>query len=74
MTIQHVYDENGRETAVIVPIEAWEAILDRLERDLPERDDTSYLLGNPVMRERLLASARREGGMTWDEVRGALGL
>lgn len=31
MTIQRVYDESGRETAVIVPVEQWRAILAELE-------------------------------------------
>jgi len=31
MTIQHVYDESGRETAVIIPVEQWRAIVAELE-------------------------------------------
>ena len=31
MTLQHVYDESGRETAVIVPVEQWLAIVAELE-------------------------------------------
>lgn len=31
MTIQHVYDESGRETAVIAPVKQWRAIVAEME-------------------------------------------
>lgn len=74
MTIQYVFDDAGRETAVLIPIQEWRTILDRLKGSAPERDDTEHLLSNPVMRERLLGSLESGDRMTWEEVRGALGL
>lgn len=39
-----------------------------------ERDDTTYLLSSPTMRERLMQSLQSNECMGWDEVKDALGI
>ncbi len=74
MSVQYVTDDAGDTTAVIVPITEWEAILRRLDKNEPERNDTAYLLQSETMKKRLLEARNRSGGRTWKEVRDALDL
>ena len=46
--IQYVADQQGKPTAVIVPIEVWQKILAEKE--------TAYLLKSKTMKKRLLAA------------------
>lgn len=64
--VQYVTDADGNPTAVLVPIDLWNEIASERE--------TEYLLGNPVMRERLLAARARTGGIPLDEALVKLGL
>lgn len=52
--IQYVANEQGKPTAVIVPIELWQQIL--------AEQETAYLLKSATMKQRLLtAKGRKEG-------------
>jgi PHD/YefM family antitoxin component YafN of YafNO toxin-antitoxin module len=64
--IQYVIDENGQNTAVIVPIDLWEEIISESE--------TSYLLKSKTMKKRLLESMHRKEGIPFEEVREKLGI
>jgi PHD/YefM family antitoxin component YafN of YafNO toxin-antitoxin module len=64
--VQYVTDGEGNPTAVLVPIELW--------REIASERETEYLLGNPVMRARLLAARARTKGIPLDEALSRLGL
>src|ERR1700694_1112693 len=53
--IQIVSNEAGEPTAVIVPIELW--------REIASERETAYLL-HETMKQRLLAAARRQNGLS----------
>ncbi len=74
MPIQYVTDDIGNPTAVVVPIDEWDALLSKIGAIEPKRDDTKYLLGSEAMKKRLLEAKERRGGRTWEEVKDALGL
>ena len=74
MGIQYIVDESGDPTAVVVPIEEWERLLEEVRKAEPERDDTKYLLQSETMRKRILEAKERSGGKTWEEVQDALGI
>jgi PHD/YefM family antitoxin component YafN of YafNO toxin-antitoxin module len=74
MGIQYIVDESGDPTAVVVPIEEWERLLEEVRKAEPERDDTRYLLQSETMRKRILEAKERSGGKTWEEVQDALGI
>jgi PHD/YefM family antitoxin component YafN of YafNO toxin-antitoxin module len=74
MGIQYIVDEYGDPTAVVVPIEEWERLLEEVRKAEPERDDTRYLLQSETMRKRILEAKERSGGKTWEEVQDALGI
>ena len=74
MDIKYIVDDSGNPTAVVVPIEEWNSLLDKIYETESERNDTGYLLTSPGMKKRLLESRERKGGKTWDEVRDALGI
>ena len=64
--VQYVVDDEGRPSAALVPIALW--------REIMSRDETRYLLCNPVMRTRLLAARKRTDGIPLEEALGKLGL
>ena len=64
--IQYVSDSDGKEVAVIVPIELWRAIASERE--------TAYLLKSEAMKKRLLEAKNRTGGVTLEEAREKLGI
>lgn len=64
--IQYIIDENGQNTAVIVPIDLWEEIMSESE--------TSYLLKNEKMKKRLLEAMQRKEGIPFEQVREKLGI
>jgi PHD/YefM family antitoxin component YafN of YafNO toxin-antitoxin module len=74
MDIKYIVDDSGNPTAVVIPIEEWNSLLDKIYETEPERNDTEYLLTSPAMKKRLLEARSRKGGMTWEEVRDALGI
>ena len=74
MNIQYITNDTGDTTAVIVPIEEWDAILFKLYQVEPERNDTEYLLQSETMKKRLIEAKNRSGGMSWEEVKNALDL
>jgi PHD/YefM family antitoxin component YafN of YafNO toxin-antitoxin module len=74
MGIQYIVDEFGDPTAVVVPIDEWNRLLEEVQKAEPERDDTTYLLQSEAMRKRLLEARERSGGKTWEEVQDALGI
>jgi len=63
--IQVVSNEAGEPTAVIVPIELW--------REIASERETAYLLKSDTMRDRLLASLRRNSGTTLEDASAKLG-
>ncbi|HEX9733760.1 MAG TPA: prevent-host-death protein [Thermoanaerobaculia bacterium] len=65
-TIQYVSDEDGRRTAVLVPISLWQEIASERE--------TAHLLTSETMRKRLLEARSRTDGITVEEAREKLGL
>ena len=64
--IQIVSNEAGEPTAVIVPIELW--------REIASERETAYLLRPEAMRQRLLAAAQRQDGLSLDTVIEKLGM
>src|SRR5271168_2641831 len=58
--IQIVSNENGEPTAVIVPIELW--------REIESERETAFLLKSEAMKHRLLQAARRQTGLSFDDV------
>jgi PHD/YefM family antitoxin component YafN of YafNO toxin-antitoxin module len=64
--VQYVSDDEGKEIAVIVPIELW--------REIESERETAYLLNSEAMRTRLLEAKDRTGGISLDEVRKKLGI
>jgi PHD/YefM family antitoxin component YafN of YafNO toxin-antitoxin module len=74
MPIQYVTDDIGNPTAVVVPIDEWDALLKKAYAVEPSRNDTEYLLQNEEMKKRLLEAKERSGGRTWEEVKDALDL
>lgn len=64
--IQYVSDDNGKPTAIIVPMELWNEI--SCERE------TAYLLKSKTMTRRLKEAMSRQGGVTLDETREKFGI
>lgn len=64
--IQYVSNDEGRETAVIVPIELW--------REIASERETAYLLRSEIMRRRLLEAKERSRGIPFEEARAKLGI
>ena len=64
--IQIVYNETGEPTAVIIPIELW--------REIASERETAYLLKSETMKQRLLAAAHRQGGLSLEAVVEQLGI
>lgn len=64
--IQYVSDSDGKEVAVIVPIELW--------REIASERETAYLLKSEAMKKRLLEAKNRTGGVTLEEAREKLGI
>jgi antitoxin YefM len=64
--IQIVSNEAGEPTAVIVPIELW--------REIASERETAYLLKSAAMKQRLLAAAQRQDGLSLNAVVEKLGM
>jgi PHD/YefM family antitoxin component YafN of YafNO toxin-antitoxin module len=64
--VQYVSDAQGKNVAVIVPIELWQK--------LTTRDDTDYLLSSEAMKERLLTAKNRQIGISLEEACERLGI
>jgi len=64
--IQIVSSESGEPTAVIVPIELW--------REIESERETAYLLKSEAMKTRLLEAARRQTGLSFEDVIEKLGV
>ncbi len=64
--IQIVSSESGEPTAVIVPIELW--------REIESERETAYLLRSEGMKDRLLQAARRQTGLSFEDVIEKLGV
>jgi antitoxin YefM len=64
--IQIVSNEAGEPTAVIVPIELW--------REIASERETAYLLKSETMKQRLLAAAQRQDGLSLESVLKKLGM
>jgi len=64
--IQIVSNEAGEPTAVIVPIALW--------REIASERETAYLLKSETMKQRLLAAAQRQGGLSLEAVLEKLGM
>ena len=57
--IQYVTNEQGEETAVLVPIELW--------REIEAERETAYLLSSPAMRRRLTEVLHRTEGIDLED-------
>jgi antitoxin YefM len=64
--IQIVTNEDGEPTAVLVPIELW--------REIASERETAHLLGSKTMKQRLLAAAQRQSGLSLEAVVEKLGI
>jgi PHD/YefM family antitoxin component YafN of YafNO toxin-antitoxin module len=64
--IQYVANEQGKPTAVIVPIELWQQIL--------AEQETAYLLKSATMKQRLLTAKGRKEGIEFGEACEKLGI
>jgi SH3-like domain-containing protein len=58
--IQIVSSQSGEPTAVIVPIELW--------REIDSERETAWLLKSQAMKDRLLQAARRQTGLSFEDV------
>jgi PHD/YefM family antitoxin component YafN of YafNO toxin-antitoxin module len=74
MSIQYIVNESGDPTAVVVPIDEWNRLLEEIQEAEPRRDDTTYFLQSKAMRKRLMEAKERSGGKTWEELQDALGI
>lgn len=63
--IQIVSSESGEPTAVIVPIE--------LGREIESERETAYLFKSEAMKNRLLQAARRQTGLSFEDIVEKLG-
>jgi antitoxin YefM len=64
--IEIVSNEAGEPTAVIVPIALW--------REIASERETAYLLRSEAMKQRLLAAAQRQDGLSLEAVLEKLGI
>ena len=64
--VQIVSNEAGEPTAVIVPIALW--------REIASERETAYLLRSEAMKQRLLAAAQRQDGLSLEAVLEKLGI
>jgi len=64
--IQYISNENGKPTAVIVPIDLWQQIL--------AEQETAYLLKSATMKQRLLSAKGRKEGIEFGEACEKLGI
>ena len=64
--VQYVSDENGRATAVIVPIDLW--------REIESERETAYLLKSTTMKRRLAEAKARNEGIPIEEALEKLGI
>lgn len=64
--IQFLVNEDGEQTAAVVPIEIW--------REISSERETAYLLSSPAMKERLLAAINSTNDIPFDEAMAKLGL
>jgi len=64
--IQIISNEAGEPTAVIIPIELW--------REIASERETAYLLKSETMKQRLLAAAQRQNGLSLEAVVEKLGI
>ena len=65
--LQYITDAEGHPTAVIVPLQLWNAVLG-------QREDTAYLDSSPKMRQRLQDALASKQMQPLAEVRSALGI
>jgi PHD/YefM family antitoxin component YafN of YafNO toxin-antitoxin module len=64
--IQYVCDEEGKPTAVLVPIDLW--------REIAAEKATAYLMSSEAMRRRLLEARERNEGISFEAARAELGV
>ncbi len=64
--VQSVLDENGKQIAVIVPIELWQQLL--------AEQETAYLLRSETMKHRLLTAKERKEGIEFGAACEKLGI
>jgi antitoxin YefM len=64
--IQIISNEAGQPIAVIIPIELW--------REIASERETAYLLKSETMKQRLLAAAQRQNGLSLEAVVEKLGI
>ena len=64
--IQYVSNEQGKPTAVIVPIELWQQML--------AEQETAYLLKSETMKQRLLTAKGRKEGIEFEDACEKLGI
>lgn len=64
--IQYVSDEEGKPTAVIVPIELW--------HEIQSEKETAYLLKSETMKKRLLEAKNRRDGIPFEVACEKLGI
>jgi antitoxin YefM len=64
--IQYVSNEQGKPTAVIVPIKLWQQLL--------AEQETAYLLKSETMKQRLLTAKGRKEGIALGEACEKLGI
>ena len=55
--LQYVTDENGKPTAVLVPIDLW--------REIASERETAHLLKSETMRRRLMEAINREDRLVY---------
>jgi antitoxin YefM len=64
VSLQHISDENGKTTSVVVPIELW--------HEIESERETAYLLKSKAMKKRLLDAKKRSEGVSLEQAREKL--
>jgi hypothetical protein len=66
LPLQYITDTNGKNIAVVLPIEFWNSIF--------PQDDTAKILSSKKMKMRILESIKRNEGYSLEAVHAKLGI
>jgi len=66
LALQNITDNNGKQIAVVLPIEFWKKVC--------PQDETDYLKSSKIMKKRILEAMNRTEGIPYKEVCEKLGI
>ena len=64
--VQYIFDADGKEVGVIIPIELW--------HEIESERETAYLLKSEPVKRRLLEAKERQGGISLEDALERLGV